>query len=120
MSIDSGKELWRTSAGEYYQAYFTSDGQFVVAMSEAGTKEPYRLIAITATTGKQRLVKSFDSQKERTLWPELSTDTVAVVGDGGAFPGTVADGKTAVGSTVDLATGQVTTDSVKINIEAGQ
>ncbi len=120
VSIDTGKELWRESAGEYYQAYFTSDGQLVIALSEAGAKEPYRLIAIKATTGERRLITAFDTLVERTLWPELSTDTFAVVGDGGTFPGTVADGKTATGSTVDLATGEVTRAAVKIDIEAVQ
>jgi hypothetical protein len=114
-SIQTGKELWRRSGGEFYNAYFTGDGRLVVAMSSSGEQRPFRVTTQDSKTGESQGFVAFDTDRERTLWPELSTDRLAVLGEGGAFPGTL-QGTAFVAATIDVATGEVHENAIRVDI----
>jgi hypothetical protein len=117
VSIQTGKTLWRQAGGEYYSAYFSDDGSLVISASFSKEATPFRLLLMDPLTGAIRRSMPLAGLRDAALWDELSGDGLAVVGEGGAFPGLAEQG-VAVGGVVNLETGQLTKNAVQIHLGA--
>ena len=113
LDILTGKEMWRDVSDRFGFAYVTGSGKTIIEVSRSGA---YRIEVIEPNG--ERAASPPLAWREPTLWPELSTSDLAVVGSGGPFPGNVGGNGVVRASTIDLTNMQLEKDSVRIDISA--
>ncbi len=110
IGLATGKELWHLRADQVRFAYITDDDAVVATVVDSDT--------VRLTTVDKLGVRRYSSPlagREPTLWPELSTNALAIVGTGGPFPGTVEQGVVHA-SVVDLSSLVVAPDVIRITL----
>jgi hypothetical protein len=116
LDIATGEQLWQRSGAEFQHAYMTSDGRYVLSYLDHRDPWRFRVAVIDPRTNDERVVLETDPNEGLTLWPDLSSDDLAVIGTGGRFED-VAQGSTVVHARVlDLASGEFVPGGISIHV----
>lgn len=109
MDLATGKELWSLGAKGFGYGYLTGGGSLVEErlLDDRGTLR-FEIVVIDTATGALRTLFVVPPAEDLTLWPELSTDTVAVLGRDGRLVDAGGPSSVVELNTLDLATGRFT------------
>jgi hypothetical protein len=114
LDIASGEQLWQRGGAEFQHAYMTSDGRYILSYLDHRDPWRFRVSVIDPRTNEERVVLEADPNEGQTLWPDLSSDGLAVIGVGGRFED-VAQGSAVVHARVlDLASEEFVPGGISI------
>jgi hypothetical protein len=116
VDLETGRRLWERGAAEFQYAYATTDGQIVLSYVDHSGPFEFVVAVVDPLTGAERVVLRRDVAAGLTLWPELSTDGIAVLGAGGRFDDVASKGGVVQAAALDLASGTFEPDAVRIEI----
>lgn len=120
VSIDAatGEVRWSMPIAFLNEAYVDDVTDTIVAYVTAAGSNTSDLITIDADTGDRRPVAEWPLDRELTLFPEISTADVAVLGPSGALRDAIAEHDASVPIvTVDLNTGSEREEVLDVTIE---
>lgn len=106
IDLATGELRWTLEARGFYQAYLTGDGSLVQERYAEGPR--LEIVVIDTTSGMDRTLFSTAPEQGLALWPELSTDRLAVLGRGGRLDTIGGLSSVAELNTLDLVTGVFT------------
>ena len=115
--LTSGKVLWTKAADSFDLGYLTSDGTLVQprVITDDGA-QIYEIVLIDLRTGAESMLYSRPTDdKTVVLWPELSNDSIAVLGFGYLFSSDAGQESTVPLTTLDLANGAVSSDAYELS-----
>jgi hypothetical protein len=112
--IATGQALWSRSGDEILAGYVTSDAMLILELLTA--PRTYAIERVDPRSGHTSVIDSRPRTKDVTLWPELSSDTIAVIGPAPRI--TFAQGLSATVKLdlLDLSTGEYTADAWELSI----
>ena len=114
----TGAQLWRLDDRYFDDQYATADFRTLIAgvLPLGGTRKGIsrQLLAIDLDTGSSRVLFERPIEELVTLWPELSDDHEAVVGNGPALREAFGDTNRRTGLRVDIESGRVADALVEV------
>jgi hypothetical protein len=114
VGLETGKVLWHLEATSFWQGYLTGRGA-LIQQRYAGSQ--LEVIEVDLATGSVSVLVTVPAEADLTLWPELSTDSTAVLGTGGRLSEAGMTSDSVQLSTVDLDTGEWETDAYSLVFE---
>ncbi len=116
VDIHTGAEQWREKSNDGFGfAYVSEAGSVVVGLSRSGTAQ----LASIDQRGDARYSGPLPGHSP-TLWPELSTDMLATIGEGGPFPGDVGIDGVVHAGVFDLDAWSLTSEAIQIGLGGSQ
>lgn len=113
----TGERLWTHEGREFQRGYVTGDGTLVVpSLRQTDSGVQFEVERIDPESGASVLVLTRSATEDLALWPEVSSDTRAVIGPGPSIELAPDDSGQLVGSIVDLATGAVDEGAVRLTV----
>ncbi len=112
VDLSNGAWLWRIEVAGIHGFVVTPDGRSVVATLipvNVAAPRPFGLFIIDLATGDSRSLATWaGDERPPTIWPELSTDEVVVVGADGSFGEALLVGDwSATGTAIRLSDGAI-------------
>jgi hypothetical protein len=114
LDLGTGEVRWTLKADSFWQGYLTADGRLVQQSYESGATD---IIAVEMTTGRGRTVWSAPIDEAPVLWPELSSDSVAVLGTGGTLVDAGAADAIVSLDLLDVGSGGLTDDGYELALD---
>ncbi len=116
IDLSSGESIWKRD--DQFGGGFVVDGERMISAWIDKQGGRFTLESVDLATGKGDIVLDRPASEDWTLWRELSTDTIATIGHGGRLKDVVLAGDPVIGSTVDLSSGVVSDDSVRLEVSS--
>ncbi len=116
IELATGRRLWERTGAEYQYAYATDDGAIVLSYVDHAGPFSFVVARLDPLTGDERVLLRRDLADGLTLWPALSTSSVAVIGTGGRFEDLAASQDVVHAGALDLASATFEPDAVEIQV----
>jgi outer membrane protein assembly factor BamB len=112
--LTTGEALWERGADVLAGGYVASDGTMIGCWITADNVRVFAIERTDLLTGASTRILERPASEDWTLWPELSTEGLASIGHGGRVHELALAGQPIVGSTVDLASGAMEEESIRL------